>query len=141
MYALGRWLSKITNLMTVIGGLAIALMMLHVTADVVGRFVFGTPIPGTITIVSHYYMIVAAFVPLAYAEQKKRTHHGGGGHRTFTAGRAKTPGGLGVGVFRCGVLVPDRAHLGRPCPNTLLTPRWFRATPVFPCGKPTLCFR
>ncbi|CUR47966.1 TRAP transporter small permease [Alloalcanivorax xenomutans] len=70
MYALGRWLSKITNLMTVIGGLAIALMMLHVTFDVIGRYVFGTPIPGTITIVSHYYMIVAAFVPLAYAEQK-----------------------------------------------------------------------
>ena len=71
MYALGRWLSRLTNFMTVLGGLAIALMMLHVTADVVARFLFGTPIPGTITVVSHYYMIVAAFVPLAFAEQKE----------------------------------------------------------------------
>lgn len=71
MYALGRWLSRLTNFMTVLGGLAIALMMLHVTTDVVARFLFGTPIPGTITVVSHYYMIVAAFVPLAFAEQKE----------------------------------------------------------------------
>lgn len=70
MILLGRWLSRITDAMTILGGLAIALMMLHVTADVAGRFIFGTPIPGTITVVSHYYMIVAAFVPLAFAAQK-----------------------------------------------------------------------
>lgn len=70
MYKIGRWLSKITDLMTILGGLAIALMMLHVTADVAGRYLFNMPMPGTITIVSHYYMIVAAFVPLAFAEQK-----------------------------------------------------------------------
>lgn len=70
MYRLGSWLSRLTHLMTLLGGLAIALMMLHVTADVVCRFLFGKPIPGTITVVSHYYMIIAAFVPLALAEQK-----------------------------------------------------------------------
>ena len=70
MHSLGRWLSRLTDAMTILGGLAIALMMLHVTADVAGRFIFGTPIPGTITVVSHYYMIVAAFVPLAFAAQK-----------------------------------------------------------------------
>ena len=70
MYTLGRWLSRLTDAMTIVGGLAIALMMLHVSADVAGRFVFGTPIPGTITVVSHYYMIIAAFVPLAFGAQK-----------------------------------------------------------------------
>ena len=71
MYKLGRLLSKITDVTTIIGGLAIALMMVHITLDIVCRFVFNTPIPGTITIVSNFYMVIAAFVPLAFAEQKE----------------------------------------------------------------------
>lgn len=60
----------ITNLMTVIGGLAIALMMLHITLDVASRYILNSPIPGTISIVSYYYMVIAVFIPLAFAEQK-----------------------------------------------------------------------
>lgn len=70
MYVIGRILAHITNVMTIIGGLAIALMMFHITADVAGRYFFNSPIPGTITIVSYYYMVIAAFIPLAFAEQK-----------------------------------------------------------------------
>jgi len=70
MFAIGRFLSKVTNLISIVGGLAIALMMFHITFDVVGRYFFNTPIPGTITIVSYYYMSIAAFIPLAFAEQK-----------------------------------------------------------------------
>ena len=70
MYKLGRLLSRITDVTTIVGGLAIALMMVHITLDIVCRFIFNTPIPGTITIVSNYYMVIAAFVPLAFAEQK-----------------------------------------------------------------------
>lgn len=70
MYAIGRILARITNAVSILGGLAIALMMFHITFDVIGRYVFNTPIPGTITIVSYYYMSIAAFVPLAFAEQK-----------------------------------------------------------------------
>jgi len=40
MYAIGRFLSKITNLISIVGGLAIALMMFHIAFDVVGRYVF-----------------------------------------------------------------------------------------------------
>ncbi|MCH2557838.1 MAG: TRAP transporter small permease [Alcanivorax sp.] len=69
IYRLGRWLSGLTDFTTLIGGLAIALMMLHITADVVLRFLFSSPPPGTITYVSNYYMVIAAFVPLAYAEK------------------------------------------------------------------------
>lgn len=57
---------------TVVGGLAIALMMLHVTIDVAARYVFNAPPPGTITIVSHYYMVIAVFIPLALAEQHEQ---------------------------------------------------------------------
>ena len=67
---IGRLLSGLTTVMTVMGGLAIALMMLHVSLDVGSRFLLNRPLPGTITIVAYYYMLVAAFLPLAYAEQK-----------------------------------------------------------------------
>ena len=70
MYAIGRFLSNITNLISIIGGLAIALMMFHISFDVAGRYFFNAPVPGTITVVSYYYMSIAASIPLAFAEQK-----------------------------------------------------------------------
>jgi|SRR5690625_3435992 len=70
MYRLGRLLAWVTNITTVVGALAIAFMMIHITVDVAARYLFDSPLPGTITIVSYYYMIIAAFVPLAFAEQK-----------------------------------------------------------------------
>ncbi|MFW5330185.1 TRAP transporter small permease [Hydrogenophaga sp. ZJX-1] len=70
MKTLGRLLSRVIDSMTVISGLAIALMMIHITLDVVMRNFFNYPLPGTITIVSYYYMAITAFMPLAFAEQK-----------------------------------------------------------------------
>lgn len=67
---IGRLLSRITQVMTIMGGLAVALMMLHVSLDIASRFILNSPLPGTITVVAYYYMLVAAFLPLAYAEQK-----------------------------------------------------------------------
>lgn len=64
------FIGKINRFTTVLGGLVIALMMLHITADVMGRYLFNTSLPGTITIVSNYYMIVAVFLPLALAEEE-----------------------------------------------------------------------
>lgn len=65
------FLQKINRVITLIGGAAIALMMIHVTADIVARFFINKPLPGTITFVAHYYMIIAIFLPLAYTEQTK----------------------------------------------------------------------
>ena len=62
------YLAKIYLVTTIIGGLAIALMMVHITADVMMRYFFNTPLPGTITFVANYYMLIAIFLPLAYAE-------------------------------------------------------------------------
>ena len=42
------------------------LMMAHITVDVIGRVVFNNPLEGTIEIVSGYYMVAVAFLPLAY---------------------------------------------------------------------------
>ena len=70
MFRLGRLLSRFIDVLTVISGLAIALMMFHITIDVLARVLFKSPLPGTMSVVSYYYMAIAAFMPLAFAEQK-----------------------------------------------------------------------
>jgi len=70
MYRIGRFLGHLSELTSILGGLAIALMMLQITADVVMRTLFDSPLPGTITLVSYYYMVIAAFIPLAYNERQ-----------------------------------------------------------------------
>ncbi|MEZ5889783.1 MAG: TRAP transporter small permease [Xanthobacteraceae bacterium] len=50
------------------GAVGIVLMLLHICAYVIMRHVVASPIPGTIEIVSSYYMVLIAFLPLAWAE-------------------------------------------------------------------------
>ncbi len=52
----------------VLAGVAVVLMMLHVTADVLSRPFMARPLPGTTLIVSDYYMVACAFLPLAFAQ-------------------------------------------------------------------------
>ena len=49
--------------------LALVAMMVHVNLDVLGRVLSNTPLQGTIEIVSHWYMVAIAFLPLAYVER------------------------------------------------------------------------
>jgi TRAP-type C4-dicarboxylate transport system permease small subunit len=65
-----RLLERAIGLTSIIGSIAVGLMMVHITADVVGKFVFFSPVPATITMVSNYYMVVVAFLPLALAERR-----------------------------------------------------------------------
>lgn len=65
-----RWLGRAINLTSIIGTIAVGLMMVHIAVDVVGKFVFSAPVPATITMVSSYYMVVVAFLPLALAERR-----------------------------------------------------------------------
>lgn len=51
------------------GMLSIVAMMLHIAIDVLFR-TFGYPLVGTVTIVSHYYMVMCAFASLALAERE-----------------------------------------------------------------------
>ncbi|MDP5335124.1 MAG: TRAP transporter small permease, partial [Paracoccaceae bacterium] len=46
-------------------------MMLHVTADVAGRYLFNSPLPGTIVTVANYYMVIIVFIALGVAEEKR----------------------------------------------------------------------
>lgn len=59
------------NLVPVLlSGAAVTLMMLHVCIDVVGKYLFNAPAPGTITIVTEYYMPVLTFLPLAFVHRR-----------------------------------------------------------------------
>jgi len=64
-----RWLDRAISGAALLGGIAVVLMMVHITLDIVLRLFNLTP-PGTISIVSYYYMLVVAFVSLAFAEQR-----------------------------------------------------------------------
>lgn len=44
-------------------------MMVHVSVDVTLRYLFSAPPPGTITLVSSYYMVVLVCAPLAFVER------------------------------------------------------------------------
>ncbi|MFN4089672.1 MAG: TRAP transporter small permease [Alphaproteobacteria bacterium] len=70
MYALGRVLSAVIFAVSVFGGIVVAVMMVHIFVDVSGRYLFGNPLPATISIVSHYYMVAVAFLPLAMCEKR-----------------------------------------------------------------------
>lgn len=66
MERLSSWLELPINLLMWLACFFGVLMMLHVSADVVGRVLFDHPFDGTIEIVSGYYMVAIAFLPLAY---------------------------------------------------------------------------
>jgi TRAP-type C4-dicarboxylate transport system permease small subunit len=72
-----RWLLRALDWVIMVvawfAGAMTILMMLHVTADVVGRTFFHAPIVGTVEIVSAYHMAALAFLPLALIT-KERGH-------------------------------------------------------------------
>lgn len=65
-----RLFEGFARLLSGLAGVALVLMMLHVVADVIMKFVFNLPIPGTLEVVAFYYMVAAVFLPLAYVELK-----------------------------------------------------------------------
>ncbi len=68
---LGRAFDRFVGILT---GVAVGLlvpMMFLVTGDVIGRYVFNSPIPAVFEINSHFLMVMVVFFPLAYVHQKK----------------------------------------------------------------------
>lgn len=60
-----RVIDFLTDSLIVVSGAVVALMALHIGCDVGGRYLAGSPLPGTVEIVSRYYMVVLAYLPLA----------------------------------------------------------------------------
>lgn len=59
---------RMSSGLALFGAIGILAMLVHVTSDVVVRQLFNTPIPATVEIVSRYYMVLIAFLPLGWAE-------------------------------------------------------------------------
>lgn len=70
MASFGRYVER---LFIFVGGLALLAMMLHVTADVVFKYVFNSPVPLTMEMVTYYYMSAVVFLPLFSLERKDAT--------------------------------------------------------------------
>ncbi|WP_370319060.1 TRAP transporter small permease [Oricola sp.] len=68
-----RMLSRVQDgllaLLATIGAVAIIALMIHVVIDVALRNTTNTPVPATYEIVTNYYMIALAFIPLAWVER------------------------------------------------------------------------
>lgn len=56
-----------------LSSLIMVAMVLHIVVDITLRFLFNVSISGTIEIVSNWYMVAVAFLPLAYV-QLRREH-------------------------------------------------------------------
>jgi TRAP-type C4-dicarboxylate transport system permease small subunit len=69
MRSLAQLRNVLLDLLAMLGGAAIVILMLHVVADVVRRNLWNAPIPATYEIVTNYYMIALAFLPLAWLER------------------------------------------------------------------------
>ena len=57
-------LKNIGRFLSAIGGVLIFVMMIHICADVISKYVFRNPVTGTREIVSAFYMVGIAFLPL-----------------------------------------------------------------------------
>lgn len=71
MLLLDKVIRLMTLILVVIGFAAVALMMLHITADVLLRSAFDIAVPATERIVTRYYMIALTLLPLGWVEWSK----------------------------------------------------------------------
>ena len=66
-----RIFDRFVNLLTWVAVLLLLPMMFLVTADVIGRYIFNSPIPAVFEINSYFIMVLVVFFPLAYVQSKK----------------------------------------------------------------------
>lgn len=87
MSKLGRFLARVSDSTSILAGLAVAVLVLHITLDVVARAFLSMPISGTILFVSQFYMPMIAFLPLAFVEKQN-------GHISVELIHVMLPGGV-----------------------------------------------
>ncbi len=70
MRVIRKIVDRLIDISAFIGAFSILAMMIHITIDVISRAFFNSPMSGTVTFVSHYYMVICAFLSLALAERR-----------------------------------------------------------------------
>lgn len=71
MTGLNRLADQLSQALALLGTLGIAAMLIHVTLDVVLRSTMSYSIPATLEIVTRYYMVTLALLPLAWVEHQR----------------------------------------------------------------------
>ena len=61
---------RFSRAIAILAGAGVLVMMVHICGDVVLRTLTGRPLPATVEIVSRYYMLIVAFLPLAWVERQ-----------------------------------------------------------------------
>ena len=59
---------RLANALAIVAGIALLLMMIQTVTDVAMSRLFGSPIEGSLEIISAYYMVMVVFLPLAMVE-------------------------------------------------------------------------
>ncbi|CAD7049973.1 TRAP transporter small permease [Pseudorhizobium endolithicum] len=67
---ISRLADKLSQALAFLGAVGVLAMMVHVCADVLSRTLTGASLPATVEIVSYYYMVLVAFLPLAWVERR-----------------------------------------------------------------------
>jgi TRAP-type C4-dicarboxylate transport system permease small subunit len=68
--SLDRLVVRISDGLALLGAVGVVAMLVHITAYVIMRQFTHSPVPATVEIVSYYYMILIAFLPIAWAERR-----------------------------------------------------------------------
>lgn len=71
MSTIFRLADSLSRLLAICAGIGVLAMMLHVCGDILWRIFAGSSLPATVEIVSYYYMVLVAFLPLAWVERKR----------------------------------------------------------------------
>jgi TRAP-type C4-dicarboxylate transport system permease small subunit len=77
MIVLERLIARVSDLLCFIAGIALLWMMVQVTLDSIMRYVFNSPLHGTVELISAYHMMIVVFFSLAYVTRR-------GGHIVVT---------------------------------------------------------
>jgi TRAP-type C4-dicarboxylate transport system permease small subunit len=70
MLVLERFIARLSALLCFVAGVALLWMMAQVTLDAIMRYIFNSPLPGTVEIISAYHMMIVVFFPLAYVTRR-----------------------------------------------------------------------
>ena len=71
MQFLGRVVRALNIAGGVLAGVAMVLMMVHITVEVGGRYFFNARMVGTLEVVSFYYMVILVFLGFGYVESRR----------------------------------------------------------------------
>ncbi len=70
MSIISNFADKLSRMLAFVAAIGVVLMMVHVCADVISRLITGASLPATVEMVSYYYMVLVAFLPLAWVERR-----------------------------------------------------------------------